>query len=82
MSNHESFWALNRFAVVGHSAKKPFPKLTYRALKRAGKTTFAVDPSAGTIDGDPACDDLASLPGDVDGVVLEVPREETMSWVE
>lgn len=82
MSDYESFWTLNRFAVVGHSAKKPFPKLSYRALKRAGKTAFAVDPSAATIDGDPACDDLASLPGDVDGVILEVPREEIRSWVE
>ena len=82
MSNYESFWTLGRFAVVGHSAKKPFPRLSYRALKDAGKTVFAVDPSTSTIDSDPAYDDLASLPEEVDGVILEVPREETASWVE
>ena len=82
MSNYESFWDLGRYAVVGHSEKKPFPMLSYRALKQAGKTVFAVDPSASTIDGDPACADLASLPEEVDGVILEVPREETASWVE
>lgn len=81
-SNHEAFWALSKFAVVGHSAKKPFPRLTYRGLKKLGKTVFPVDPSVDEIDGDQTYPDLASLPEKVDGIVIEIPKEETRDWVE
>lgn len=81
MSDHESFWKLTSFAFVGNSEKKPFPKLSYGAARTAGKKVFAVDPSAETIEGDKAFDDLASLPEAVEGAVLEVPREETEAWV-
>jgi predicted CoA-binding protein len=81
-SRHESFWTNTSFAVVGRGDAKPFPELTYRALRCAkGKTVYAVDPSCDAIDGDPAYDDLASLPEPVDAVVLEVPKEETAAWV-
>ena len=81
-SAHQTFWDNDAFAVVGHSAVKPFPALTYHALREApGKTVYAVDPGAGTIEGDPAYPDLASLPGPVTAVILEVPREETAAWV-
>jgi uncharacterized protein len=80
-SAHEEFWTHERFALVGHSANAPFPLLSYRALKALGKTVYAVDPSTETVDGDPAYDDLEKLPGQVDAVVLEVPREQTARWV-
>jgi predicted CoA-binding protein len=80
-SAHEEFWKHSRFAVVGHTAAKGFPALTYAALKQQGKTVFPVDPSVEHVDGDPAWSDLASLPEAVDAVVLEVPREETEDWV-
>jgi predicted CoA-binding protein len=80
-SNREVFWQLSKFAVVGHTAKKPFPRLTYRGLKNLGKTVFPVDPSTSAIDGDSTYADLASLPEPVDGVVLEIPREECRDWV-
>lgn len=80
-SDYESFWTGSSYAVVGHSAKESFPKITYRELKKAGKKVFAVDPSADTVEGDKAHPDLASLPEKVDAVVIEVPREETMDWV-
>lgn len=80
-SNHEEFFTKNSFALVGNSAKKNFPKLTYRALKKLGKTVYAVDPGASEIDGDKAYPDLASLPGPVEGVVLELPKDETAEWV-
>ena len=81
-SNHESFFLYARFAVVGHSEKKNFPKLTYNGLKALGKTVYAVDPSVSTLEGDPTYPDLASLPDKVDGVILELPKEETCDWVE
>ncbi len=81
MSNYETFWKNDSFAFVGHSAKKSFPKLSYKTLKKLGKTVYAVDPSAETIESDKTYPDLASIPESVDGVVLEVPKEETMDWV-
>ena len=81
-SNYETFWEKESFAVVGHEAKKNFPRLTYSHLKKLGKTVFPVDPSTRNIDGDPTFAELDQLPGRVDGVVLEVPKEETRTWVE
>jgi predicted CoA-binding protein len=81
-SEYETFWELQRYAVVGHSAKRPFPRLTYGGLKDHGKTVFPVDPSAETIEGDRAYPDLSSLPEKVEAVVLELPREETREWVQ
>jgi predicted CoA-binding protein len=82
-SQHETFWNNDKFAVVGYSEVKPFPTLTYGALKLAeGKTVYPVDPTTDTIEGDPAFSDLSSLPEPVDAVVLEPPREETAGWIE
>ncbi len=72
-SDYESFWQLKSYAVVGHSARRPFPRLTYGGLKDNGKQVYAVDPSAKRIEGDPAYDDLQSIPAPCDAVVVEVP---------
>ena len=80
-SSYETFFTLGSYAVIGHSAEKPFPRLTYGGLRRQGKTVYPVDPSVPTIDGDPTFPDLSSLPAPVEGVVIEVPREQTRSWV-
>lgn len=78
----EEFWTFDRYAFVGISADKPFPKMSYGAMKaKEGKTVFAVDPSVDEIDGDKAYDDLASLPEPVEAVVLEVPQEKTAEWI-
>ena len=81
-SDYERFWEHDSFAVVGHSAKKSLPKLTYRGLKKLGKKVFPVDPSASEIEGDESYSDLSSLPTKVDAVVLELPKSETKDWVE
>ena len=80
-SNYETFWEKISFAVVGNEAKKNFPVLTYRGLKNLGKQAYAVDPSAGEIEGDKAYATLAELPKKVEAVILEVPKEETAEWV-
>jgi len=82
-TDYEAFWSHSSFAFVGHSAKKPFPRLSYGELKRQdGKKVFAVDPSAEEIEGDRAYPDFGSLPETVEAAVLEVPREETAGWVQ
>ena len=80
-SAHEAFWTQSSFAFVGHTAKNGFPQISYGEAKKHGKKVFAVDPSVDQIDGDTTYPDLRSLPQKVDGVVLEVPREETLGWV-
>ena len=80
-SHYQEFFDHQSFAVVGHEAKKNFPHLTYRGLKRRGKTVFPVDPSADEIDGDRAYHDLAELPQKVEAAILEVPKEDTRNWV-
>ncbi len=80
-SPHEAFWQNQSFAFVGHSAKSAFPKLSYGATKKLGRTAYPVDPSADTIEGDKAYPDLQSLPTTVDAVVIEVPKAETAGWV-
>ena len=80
-SDYEMFWEKRSFAVVGHLAKKNFPRLTYRGLKKRGKAVFPVDPSAHEIEGDKAYASLEVLPQKVDAVVLEVPKDETRDWI-
>jgi predicted CoA-binding protein len=80
-SPRQSFWEHASFAVVGHTDKRSFPKLTYNALKRSGKPVFAVDPSVGEVEGDKTFPDLAALPAPVAAVVLELPKDETAAWV-
>ncbi len=81
LSDYEKFWINSSYAVVGHSAKMSFPKITYKELKKSGRKVFAVDPSIATVGGDRVYPDLASLPQKVEAVVIEVPKEETKDWV-
>ncbi len=81
-SSYEQFWTYDKYAFVALSSEKPFPELSYNAVKAmAGKTVYAVDPSADEIGGDKAYDELTELPEPVDAVVLEVPQEKTAEWV-
>lgn len=80
-SNYERFFDAHCFAVIGHSAATPFPLLTYKGLKRLGKTAYAVDQSAQRIDGDPAYASLDALPQKPEAVIIEVPKDQTRDWV-
>lgn len=81
-SDRETFWDLDSYVVIGDSKKKPFPMLTYGALKARGSTVYAVDESATPIGDDPVYRTLDELPGPVEAAVLEVAREDTAGWVE
>ena len=80
-SDRQRFWEHASFAVVGDSAKRNFPKLTYEGLKSSGATVYAVDPSGAPVEGDTAYTDLDALPAPVDAAILEVPKEQTEAWV-
>ena len=80
-SNYETFWENGCFAVVGDKAKQNFPVLTYRGLKKLGKSVFPIDPSEEEIEGDHAYAALDAIPEKIDAVVLEVPKEDTKDWV-
>jgi len=65
--------AANVFAVIGVS-KDPqkYGHLVWQTLKNAGKTVYAVNPNATTIEGEPSYPNLSSLPVKVDAVVTVV----------
>lgn len=79
-SDYETFWDLKRYALVGNSKTRPFPKLTFAGLKRNGKIVYPVDRSESQIDGERTYASLAELPEPVDAVVIEVPKEEAFEW--
>ncbi len=82
-SDKEKFFQLASFAVVGHSELRPFPRLSYGNLRKASKKVFPVDLSgAKEVEGDEAYASLADLPQEVEGVMVEVPKEKTMEVVE
>jgi len=80
--DYQAFWKFASYAVVGHSARKSFPVISYTKLKEKGKKVYAVDPSVSTIKGERAYPDFSSLPEKVEAAILELPREETKEWVE
>jgi uncharacterized protein len=81
-SECETFWDAGSYAVVGHQgSKKAYPKITYGALKEQGKTVYAIDAGGQPVEGDTSYPDFASLPGQVEAAVLELPKEETAEWV-
>ena len=81
-SDYETFFELQRYAVVGHSGKSPFPKLSYRGLKRKGKLVFAVDPDTQSVDSDRSYQSLDALPSPVEAVIIEVPQDEVLGWLQ
>lgn len=70
------------FAVVGASRRpEKYGFLVYRALKDAGKTAFAVNAHADTVDSDPCCPDLSTLPQIPEVAVMVVPPSATEAAV-
>lgn len=81
-SECELFWERGVYAVVGRQkSTRPFPAITYGALKDLGKTVYAIDPGNGEVAGDKAYPDFAMLPQPPEAAVLELPKEETAAWI-
>jgi predicted CoA-binding protein len=70
----ERFVRLRRIAVVGASADKGnFGGAVVRAFRQRGTQVAVVHPSGHGVDDAPGYTDLASVPGDVEGVLVMVP---------
>ena len=67
----EAFLAQRRIAVAGVSRDPKQPaNLIFRRLRDGGHETFALNPHADTVEGEPAYASVADVPGGVDGVVV------------
>ena len=79
----EEFLAQHRFAVVGVSDKAGNFGLTiYRELRDKGYDVVPVNPNAATVDDATCYADLASVPGELDGVIVMVPRDRAADVVQ
>ncbi len=71
-----AFLSAGRIAVVGASdSPKNFGRAIVSALKDHDIDTVAVHPEADTVAGVPCYPSLAVVPGDIDGVIVMVPRD-------
>ena len=78
-----AFLASKRVAITGVSRhpKDHGGNIVYRRLRERGYEVFAVNPNADEVEGDPCYQDLKSIPGGVDAVVIATRpevAEETM----
>ena len=75
------FLSKKRIAVTGvsrHGAEHGANSV-YKRLKERGYETFAVNPNAARVEGDPAFPDLKSIPGGVDAVVIGTRPDRAMA---
>jgi uncharacterized protein len=78
----QEFLAQRRLAVVGASDDpQSFGRTVYCALRDHGHEVVAVNRMCETVAGDPCFADLASVPGDIDGVVVMVHRDRAVDVV-
>ena len=74
----EEFLAQKRIAVAGVSRDGKQPaNLIYRRLRDTGHETYAVNPTAGKVEGDPCFASVRDVPAELDGVVIVTPPEAT-----
>lgn len=80
----EDFLSCRRIAVTGVSRapKGHGSNTVYQRLKDRGYEVFAVNPNAGTVEGDPSYPDLTSIPGGVEAVVIGTRPEHAMATVQ
>jgi uncharacterized protein len=71
------FLAHKRIAVTGVSRqpKSHGSNTVYKRLRERGYDVFAVNPNASEVEGDPAYEDLRSIPGGVEAVVIATRPE-------
>lgn len=71
------FLAKKRIAVTGvsRSPKEHGSNSVYRRLRERGYEVFAINPNTYEVEGDPCYDDLKSVPGGVEAVVIGTSPE-------
>ncbi len=79
----QEFLSSKKLAVVGVSRNtKKFGYAAYHELKTRGYNVLPVNPNIDSLEGDVCFRDVASLPGDVDGVIILTPKSETFRIAE
>ncbi|HEX7535550.1 MAG TPA: CoA-binding protein [Dermatophilaceae bacterium] len=79
----EDFLSHHRYAVVGASDDpKNFGRTICREMSNRGYDVVPVHPQAAAVDGMPCFADLASVPGDLDGVIVMVPAQRSAEVVQ
>src|SRR5664280_1080446 len=79
----EDFLTHHRYAVVGASDDpKNFGRTICREMSNRGYDVVPVHPQAAAVDGMPCFADLASVPGDLDGVIVMVPAQRSAEVVQ
>jgi predicted CoA-binding protein len=83
MGQIESFLAGKRFAVVGASSnREKYGNKVLRAYLQNGLEAVPVNPAGGEIEGLESYQDLASVPGKIDGVSIITPPAVTEKVVD
>jgi len=78
----EEFLAQPRIAVAGVSRDPAQPaNLIYRRLRDTNHQTFAINPNAAEVEGDPCYATVNDISGGVDGVVVATPPEAALGIV-
>lgn len=79
----QEFLAQKRIAVAGVSrTQQDAANLIYKTLREAGHQVFALNPAAGTVEGDPCYPNLQAISGGVDGVIIVTKPEITEQVVQ
>jgi predicted CoA-binding protein len=79
----EEFRKSKKLAIVGVSRDtKKFGYTVYNELKNRGYSVIPVNPFVDSINGEICYKDMASLPDDVDGVIIVTPELETYKIAE
>jgi len=77
-----SFLASDGIAVVGVSRdSRQAANAIYRKLRDSGRTVYAVNPRADTVEGDPCYPDVGAIPGDVEAAMIVTPPTATADVV-
>ncbi|MCD4731268.1 MAG: CoA-binding protein [Bacteroidales bacterium] len=83
MQSVSEFMAQKNIAIAGVSRKKQkFGNTIYKELNKKGYTLFPVNPNMEEYDGERCYPDIASLPTDVTGIVLNTKPETTNKLIE
>jgi Predicted CoA-binding protein len=78
VSAKKSFFAQQRYAVIGDSRTRPFPNLTKRYLEEKGKTVYPVDLAGGQ----PGfLSSVSEIPAEAQAAIVEVTKERTTDVV-
>ncbi len=79
----EEFLSHHRIAVTGVSrhAEDHGANVVYQRLKQCGYETFAINPHADQVEGDPAYPSLAAVPGGVEAVVIGTRADRALGTV-